>query len=365
MATRSLGTTFSRYLRVVFEESSVLIVNTLIGWFYFSVLIFVLGTVLSRWTIFVRVGQHSDFPKEFVDSILLRTAIKGGGFLVAAMLMLFWRQLIAFRDPFVPWREDAWILLRYTSWGSSWVATLLVSGLAAVILYMKGNQGWGLTTFLLLGAGAFPAFSGHANAIEGISWLSLSADILHVWAAAGWLGSLAFLLFLERSWRKYNAHSESLLPSLISKFSTSSMVWVGILVASGILSTSLQLSTASDLLTTGYGRILLIKIVLAIVVMGLGALNWTTVISGFQRAGSLVKLKERSMKEVWFAQLVLLATAILIQWSPSGHQALEHGMNLEMLLIRIIGIGMFFYVAFFILILLFAACFFEKKKVNL
>ena len=341
-----------------------LIVNTLIGWFYFSVLVFVLGTVLSRWTIIVRVGQHGDFPKAFVDRLLLRTVKKGGVCLVAAMLMLFWRQLIAFRDPFLPWREDAWLLLGHTSWGSSWMAALLVSSLAVVILYMKGNQGWGLATLLLLGAGAFPAFSGHANAIEGISWLSLSADILHVWAAAGWLGSLAFLLFLERRWRRYNAHSESLLPSLISKFSASSMVWVGILVTSGVLSSSLHLSTAYDLLTTVYGRILLIKIVLAIAVMGLGALNWTTVISGSQWTVSLEKLKERSLKEIGFAQLVLLATAILIQWSPSGHQALEHDMNLEMLLIRIIGIGMFFYVAFFILILLFAAYFLEKKKLT-
>ena len=50
----------------------------------------------------------------------------------------------------------------------------------------------------------------------------------------------------------------------------------------GCLSSSIHLSTTSDLLTTGYGRVLLLKIVLAVTVMGLGALNWTTLKSGLQ-----------------------------------------------------------------------------------
>ena len=331
-----------------------LILNTLIGWLYLSSLVFVLGVSLSRWTLFAGTGEDDDFPRSFVDATLIRTAIKGGFFLTVAMLMLFFRQLIAFRDPFVPWGEDAWLLLRHTLWGSSWIIALAGCGLAVATLYVKRSAGWGLVTGLLMAVAAFPAFSGHANAVEGISWLSLSADILHVWAAAGWLGSLMFLLVLERSWRRQVSFTKSLLPEVMSNFSKSSMVWVGILIISGVLSSSIHLSTTSDLLTTGYGRVLLLKIVLAVTVMGLGALNWTTLKSGLQHTVSLERLKRVSSKEIWFAQSVLLVTALLIQWAPPGHQTVEHVMNIEMLLIRMIGIGMFFYVTFFVLILLFA-----------
>ena len=339
-----------------------LILNTLIGWFYFSVLVFVLGVSLSRWTLFARVGEDDGLPGAFVDVVLIRTAIKGGFLLTVAMLMLFGRQLIAFRDPFVPWREDAWFLLRHTLWGSSWIVASVGCGLAVAVLYVRRSSGWNLATLLLLAVAAFPAFSGHASAVEGISWLSLSADILHVWAAAGWLGSLMFLMVLERSWRQQVSFTKSLLPKVMPKFSKSSMVWVGILVISGVLSSSIHLSTTGDLLTTGYGRVLLLKIVLAITVMGLGTLNWTTSKSDLHRTVTLEQLTRRSSKEIWFAQLVLLVTALLIQWSPPGHQAVGHDMSIEMLLIRMIGIGMFFYVAFFVLLLLFAIYLLKGSK---
>ena len=66
-----------------------LILNTLIGWLYLSSLVFVLGVSLSRWTLFAGTGEDDDFPRSFVDAMLIRTAIKGGFFLTVAMLMLF------------------------------------------------------------------------------------------------------------------------------------------------------------------------------------------------------------------------------------------------------------------------------------
>jgi len=342
----------------------VLIVNTLIGWFHLLILVFVVGVVLSRWIFFTGQDKGINLPSSFIDDFLLKTAIKGGSLLILAMVLLFSRQLVAFRDPFVPWMEDAWLLLRHTYWGLSWTATLIATSCSTAILYVMGNPGWRFATVLFLAGSMFLSFSGHANAVEGVSGLIIAADVLHVWAASGWLGSLVFLVVLDRAWRKQNETVGSLFPALRFKISTSSIVCVAILVISGVLTSSAHLSAVSDLAKTSYGQFLLLKIVLATVCIALGALNWLLVRKNFQHTENLEKLKDRISKEIRIGQMVLLTTAIVIQVSPPGHQTSDQVISWQMLLIRVIGVGMFFYVAFFVVILFFAAFLLKGSKLS-
>ncbi len=339
----------------------VLIADIVTSWFYFSVSIFVLGVIVSRWTLFSRINEDVVGLSGFVDKVVLELVIKGLSLLMLSMLLLFLQQLIAFRDVFIPWRDDAWLLLRHTSWGSLWVSTLTVNGLALLTLYIRGISGWMFATACVFLGSMFPAFSGHASAVSNLSWLSLSSDVLHVWSAGGWLGSLTCLLVVERLWKKQNSEARSLLPMFIQKFSSLSMVWVAIIVVSGVVSASIHLSGIGDLFASGYGRILLLKMILAMMVIGLGSLNWNTIREGVHVGVKLGRLKRRSFKEAWLAQIVLLVTAVLIRGAPPGHQTAEHELNIEMFLVRMVGVGMFFYVTFFFLILLFAIYLLKRK----
>ena len=339
-----------------------LIVDSVTSWFYFLVLVFVLGVIFSKWTLFSRINQDEVFLDEFIDRVLPRLAIRGLVLLTLSMLLLFLNQLTAFRDIFVPLTTDAWLLLRHTSWGFLWVASLAVYALALVVLNLRGMSGWSFATVCILLGAMFPAFSGHASAVEGLSWLSLSADVLHVWSAGGWLGSLACLIIIDRYWQRRNSERKSLIPIFISRFSSYSMVWAPMLVISGVVSTSIHLSGVGDLLYSDYGRVLFLKIILAVIVMGLGLLNSINVRMGFHESGDIGRLKSNITKEIWIAQIVLLLTAILIQGSPPGHQDAEHHLSIEMFLVRMVGIGMFFYVIAFALILLFAIYLLKGSK---
>ena len=339
-----------------------LIVDSVISWFHFSALVVVLGVVFSKWTLFSRINQDDVFLDAFIDRALPRFAIRGLVLLTLSMLLLFLNQLKAFRDIFVPWTTDAWLLLRHTSWGSLWVATLTVYILALMILHLRGMSGWSLATVCILLGAMFPAFSGHASAVGDLSWLSLSADVLHVWSAGGWLGSLACLIIIDRYWQQNNLEPKSLIPMFISRFSSSCMVWAPMLVISGVVSTSIHLSGVGDLFYSDYGRVLFLKIILAVTVMGLGLLNLINVRVGFHKSGDIARLKSDMSKEIWIAQIVLLLTAILIQGSPPGHRDTEHYLSIEMFLVRMVGIGMFFYVIAFVSILLFAIYLLKGRK---
>jgi putative copper resistance protein D len=339
-----------------------LIVDSVISWFYFIVLVFVLGVIFSKWTLFSRINQDEVFVDAFIDRILPVFAIRGLVLLLLSMLLLFLNQLTAFRDIFVPWTTDAWLLLRHTSWGSLWVATLTVYALALMALNLRGRSGWGFATVCVLLGAMFPAFSGHASAVEDLSWLSLSADVLHVWSAGGWLGSLACIIIIDLYWKRRDSEQKSLIPMFISRFSSCSMVWAPMLVISGVVSTSIHLSGVGDLFYSDYGRVLFLKIILAVTVVGLGLLNSIIVKGRSHESGDTGRLKSNISKEVWISQIVLLLTAILIQGSPPGHQDAGHHLSIEMFLVRIVGIGMFFYVIAFSLILLFAIYLLKGSK---
>ena len=341
-----------------------LIVDSVISWFYFIVLVFVLGVIFSKWTLFSRINQDEVFVDAFIDRILPVFAIRGLVLLLLSMLLLFLNQLTAFRDIFVPWTTDAWLLLRHTSWGSLWVATLTVYALALMALNLRGRSGWGFATVCVLLGAMFPAFSGHASAVEDLSWLSLSADVLHVWSAGGWLGSLACIIIIDLYWKRRDSEQKSLIPMFISRFSSCSMVWAPMLVISGVVSTSIHLSGVGDLFYSDYGRVLFLKIILAVTVVGLGLLNSIIVKGRSHESGDIGRLKSNISKEVWISQIVLLLTAILIQGSPPGHQDAGHHLSIEMFLVRIVGIGMFFYVIAFSLILLFAIYLLKGSKLE-
>jgi copper transport protein len=113
-----------------------------------------------------------------------------------------------------------------------------------------------------------PALVGHTRAYEPVSLLVLT-DALHLSAGAVWLGGLAGLAIVLPSL----AGREREGALLLSRFSTVAALLLGILAAAGVLLGWRILGSWSGLWETTYGRLLLVKVGIALVVGAVAAFN--------------------------------------------------------------------------------------------
>ena len=282
------------------------------GWLLFASLTVVTGVVASRWVLLS--GEGDEHAALRLQAARLGTG--GAAALVAALAGVFASQLLEFRDPFVPWREDAHLLLTGTAWGATWLTAAAASVLlvAAFGTAARGRRwGWWMGTVVGLGAGAFPAFTGHANAGD-LRGLTLAADTLHVWGAGGWMGGLLVLMVLEGGRRR--AGAGSILPLLVPAFSRLAMLCVGLLVSTGLFAAWVHLDGWGALVTTPYGRLLALKVVGVAGVLALGALNlrrWTPRLAYEEGQEGM---RRTATWELALGGLVLLVTALLVRTSP-------------------------------------------------
>ncbi|MBV9878512.1 MAG: CopD family protein [Verrucomicrobia bacterium] len=164
-------------------------------------------------------------------------------------------------------------VLLQTHFGRLW-AFRLVGCLIVGILLFSGSpeQIIAVLSFAIL---ASLAVAGHSGAIVVNTgpWPVFS-DIGHLVAAAFWPGGLLpLLLLLLKQDRAAPQGDRMFIAEVVRRFSGLSLVVVGILVATGLLNTYFIVGSPGALFTTDYGRLLLFKIVLFILMLGLGALN--------------------------------------------------------------------------------------------
>lgn len=107
--------------------------------------------------------------------------------------------------------------------------------------------------------------SGHAATAAPL-WLTMPAMFLHVLGLAFWIGSL---------WPLYSALAANgpHAAPLLQRFSRIAMVAIGTLAIAGILLLANQVRSFAALVTTDYGRILLVKLVLVLALLSLALYN--------------------------------------------------------------------------------------------
>ena len=244
--------------------------------------------------------------------------------LLAGVGLVFRRQLRDFRDPLVPWGEDASLLLA-TDWGLSWrlTATGAVLALLAFLFAASDGRGsdlrrasWIVASALAGAMCAFPAFTGHAAGTEGLRWLSIPADILHVLAAGSWIGGLFFVLVAELRERRRTGRGNALLAEVLPLFSQVALIAGAVLIGTGALASWLHVASLDAMVSTRYGRILLTKIGLVLVVLVLGAVNWRVLTPRLWGVGGARPLRRNAIRELTVAHLVILVAALLVRTSP-------------------------------------------------
>lgn len=165
-----------------------------------------------------------------------------------------------------------------TAFGRSTVVRAVLAALAVLLLLRFGQGRYGLVWSVGLGAliCASFAWSGHAAAAEGLALpIHLASDIVHSVAAAAWIGALVAFLFLAWPRRPPHPSAYPALQAALERFSGTGTIIVAALVASGVVNSLflVGLDRLDGLVTTLYGRILLLKVALFGLMLGCAAAN--------------------------------------------------------------------------------------------
>ncbi len=146
-----------------------------------------------------------------------------------------------------------------TGFGVVWIARLV---LAAALCFMISPR---LKFASLTLAGLLLAsisLTGHARSHEGlIGDLHIASDSIHLLGAGAWLGGLAALSVLLRG-ADGSDEALALKARRVAAFSIVGYFAVGGLVASGVINGALIVASPAALVSTLYGRLLLLKVAL-------------------------------------------------------------------------------------------------------
>lgn len=154
---------------------------------------------------------------------------------------------------------------------------------------------------LALAFAAAPSFAGHALD-PGVPWPNVAVDLVHVAAAAVWIGGLAGLVLLVPVAR--GAARE-----LVLRVSTLALASIVLLVATGVVRAVFELRSISQLATTGYGRAILVKVALLAVLTVVGWLNRRSL-------ADTGRVRRRAVVELVLLAGVLVAVGFLTQLRP-------------------------------------------------
>jgi copper transport protein len=170
-----------------------------------------------------------------------------------------------------------------------------------------------------------PALAGHATTLHPVAAL-LPLDVVHVTAMSVWVGGLVMLLFVlpgATRWLEPGERSR-LLAGVLVRFSPMALACVAALLATGVTQALIDMGGLSPLLHTAFGRAVLIKFVLLMALVGLGAVNRQRVVpalrrlaAGGQPPGGAGRVLRRTLRaEVALVVVVLGVTSALVSYAP-------------------------------------------------
>jgi copper transport protein len=229
------------------------------------------------------------------------------------------------------------VVLTTTSYGFWWALRVLL------LLVLAGLCGWwfrpirpGMASTKFVARSQWPlaagcAFlgsamlltyplTGHARAVSGAMSIAVWSDWAHMASTVIWIGGLIPLFLGLPILNLESASDRALARAVVMRFSTIAAICVLALLASGIYATWLHVPTWRALITTSYGRTLLLKLSLVAAILATAAVNRWSVLPGLRdhsRADDLPRLRTLVAAESALGIAVLGVVAMLTGLAPS------------------------------------------------
>ena len=210
-----------------------------------------------------------------------------------------------------------------TAFGHIWVVRLILLALVLVLfgIAARNRQLWLGATVVSGVAVASIAWAGHGQTGDGSAATGhVVSDVVHLFAAAIWIGALGGLLLMLRSGATVRE-----IAFALTAFSGLGPSTVALLVISGIVNSLFLIGPPSSLFTTAYGITLVIKIALFAAMLVFALINRFRLTPRLAMAkdpaaelDALCALKRSIGSETLLALLVMAAVALLGTFPPPG-----------------------------------------------
>lgn len=145
-------------------------------------------------------------------------------------------------------------------------------------------------------------FGGHVSVLGSVEKLALA---IHLLAFAFWIGSLYPL------YRIAGAADIGGLQLSLKRFGDHAIVFVSLLAISGLLMALGLLHSFAELVETGYGRSLSLKLLLVLLLLGIAARNRLLLVPNMTDASSANRFRNSLRMGLCLATVILLVTAYL------------------------------------------------------
>jgi copper resistance protein D len=246
------------------------------------------ATISTTGTIFFRVfvaepAFHAAAEGELTSTARSRLAwLEWGSLAVALASGAAWLLFLAALMVEMSWAEaisegHVQMVLADTDFGHAWNLRLLLGALLGACLFLRrpGRVARLIECVLAACFTAGLAWAGHAAGTPGaLGAVHLASDGLHLVAASAWVGALVPLAYLlGAACRCIDADSVRIARQAVTRFSMLGAVSVSTLLATGIVNSWMLLGSLSALIETVYGRWLLAKVALFLVMLVIAAVN--------------------------------------------------------------------------------------------
>lgn len=228
-------------------------------------------------------------------------------------------------------------VLTRTDFGNDWLLRVVfgcaLGGLFVHFFSVKVAAPRALQIATALLAGAYAgglAWTGHAIGGQGVEdILHPTADVLHIIAAAAWVGGLTPLVLLLSTTR-VDAAVLALARTATLRFSNLGIASVATLLVSGFINSWYLVGSISALTTTDYGRLLLIKLSLFLLMVGIAAINWSQLTPKLVQDADIAaaqfarrRLRRNAAIEATLGTAIIVIVAVLGTLPPASHAALH------------------------------------------
>jgi putative copper export protein/methionine-rich copper-binding protein CopC len=286
-------------------------------WLNFFALLLIVGAVAFRFGVLERARTRVSRALMYdLDGAVRKLAVLAALTILVSNALRLWLQSGSLHGSARMWEQELLSAMVFqTGWGKAWLAqTVAAIGIlvASLIKTEDRLESWFSAAAFAVIAGATPAFSGHAAAVQQMAIVPVLDDAVHVIAAAAWLGTLAVMLLAAVPVALRSADGVRACAALVNAFSPFALTMAGLAVFTGGLNAFMHISAIPEFWTTPYGRVLSLKIGVVILAITMGAYNWRVVKPRLGSDAATSHLRKSATSEILMGAVIVLITAVLV-----------------------------------------------------
>lgn len=281
-----------------------------------------MGALLSPLCLFTAAEQHGRAETGRAEQRLFGLSL---ALLCITTLGLLWARTVVMSG--MPWQgalSSVPLVLGQTHFGHVWQWRLGILAAAWLTWWRWGraqmsSRGLLLLALCLIAVLAFTRSASGHPADQGDFTLREFNDWLHLTAAAVWMGTvMVSALFLSPRLRGRRSPAGGAVIRSIQRLSNLAGVALMVVLTTGVCNALWAIPALTDLWTTGYGRLLLVKLALIAVLILFGAVNRYYFLPRLRESGDAPRLHRQFAVSLILESLVMIAAMNVVAQLTQG-----------------------------------------------